>query len=117
MQSYLITEEISIKRQEGDTGRIEIILPGIIDPAAKTFHFQVKDASGDIIMQKDDTDFTVNGQNIFFDLIASDTVEKAGSYRWELEMRSQAEISTLARGNFYIVKEIIVYTEPEPEGE
>jgi hypothetical protein len=113
MNSYLATE-ITITRQAGDTGSIVFNVPVLIDLDTFTeVIFQVV-KGGVTIIDKRLTDsvaeLTVSGQTITIELWEDDTQGHRGTGRWECEIsgNSADEIITIGKGDFVIVKEIIV---------
>jgi uncharacterized protein YjbK len=107
MQSYIITAEIEIERQEGDTGSIVLTVPAVLDPSDYTITFSVKERKGTTIFTKTDTDWIRASQQITCYLAAVDTKGYAGNHEWELQFTSSTEIITVGRGCFKIIKEVI----------
>jgi len=108
MDSYIVIKETTIKRQEGDTGSIAFILPEIFDLTDKTFTFVVKTPVGNLVFEKTDDDWQRAGQEITAQLAADDTKGFAGNFhRWELQMQDDNNITTLAKGTFQILTELI----------
>jgi len=109
MSTYLISEEVNITRQEGDTADIVITVPSTITLSDFTeIKMQVKNGNN-LMMGKtlSGETITVNGQTITIPLLTTDTKNKSGLHRWELELSSTTQTITIARGNFTIIKEII----------
>jgi hypothetical protein len=109
MATYLIKREITITRQEGDTADVVIVVPDVIDMGNYEAHFSVKDNSRRTVMNKETGNGTayVSGQTITIPLAATDTKNKPGKHRWELQLTNETEVITIGRGNFVIVNEII----------
>jgi hypothetical protein len=108
MQSYIITQEIEIVRQEGDTGSIVMTVPAVLNPANYTITFKVMTRGGSLIFSKTDTDWIRAGQQITTYLKATDTKTYKGQHKWELQFTSSTEVITVGRGCFSIIKEIIL---------
>jgi hypothetical protein len=108
MQSYIITQEIEIIRQEGDTGSIIMTVPSVLDPADYTIDFQVRERKGRLIFEKVDADWTKAAQQITCYLDSDDTTGFRGEHRWELQFSSLTEVITVGRGCFSIIGEVIV---------
>ena len=112
MNTFLIGDEITISRQEGDTSYIEFQdIPTEISLVGASAKFQVKKKSKSdtaIISKTDASGITISGQNLTVNLLPSDTKNYAGRWRWELQITLQnTSIITIARGNFIIVAELI----------
>jgi len=108
MQSYIITQEIEIVRQEGDTGSIIMTVPSVLNPANYTITFKVKERKGAVIFEKADAAWTKVGQQITCYLAAVDTKGYKGNHEWELQFSSLTEVITVGRGCFKIIREVIV---------
>ena len=111
MATFLIGSEININRQEGDTADIVFTMPTILDLSLfAEVKFQVKNATKSVFTKSlTDNTITVNGQTITIPLLVADTTNKAGTHRWELEISNDTpEVITIAKGNFTIIKQIIV---------
>lgn len=111
--SYIATE-ISITRQEGDTGSIIFTVPAIIDlPEFTVVKFYVF-RSGTAVITKElgDSSGTLNvaGQTITIDLESDDTKGYKGTNKWELEISGNpdGEIITIGKGDFVVIKEQIL---------
>ncbi len=109
-----IAYDISITRQEGDTGSIVITVPDIISLADFTvIKFHVF-RSGSTIISKElgDSSGTLNvaGQVITINLEPDDTKGYKGTNRWELEISGNPdnEVITIGKGDLIIIKERIV---------
>jgi len=105
--SYIIKNEIEIRRQEGDTGNITIIIPEQIDLDGMVPILHVVDRKLNTIFKKEDSDWSINDQTISCSLLPTDTRGKSGNHKWELQLQSLNEVITVGRGNFLIIKEII----------
>jgi hypothetical protein len=108
MPTYLIGKEIAITRQEGDVADIVVTVPDILSMDGKTARFQVRDAGNRMIINKDQTGIDIDGQIITIELQPADTSKKSGKYRWELEVADDDGPITIGRGNFDIVKTMIL---------
>lgn len=109
MESYIVTKEITIRRQEGDTGSVVFVIPDIIDLDLYTeIKFKVSN-SGSLIFIKllSDNSISVENQTVTIPLLAVDTKLKSGNHFWELELSNDTEITTIGRGVFVIIKELI----------
>lgn len=107
MNSYVITERITVTRQEGDTGSLGFIVPAVLNPALFTIKLQVWTVSNKSVMLFEKTTWTVSSQTITAPMAALDTKGYAGTHRWEMEFRSLTEIITVGKGDFVIENEII----------
>lgn len=107
MNSYIITQEITITRQEGDTGVLQFVVPNILNPANFDITFQVWRMSRENSLLFKKEDWTVEGQQITTSLTEADTKGFAGRWRWEMQFTSAVEIITVGRGAFEIIKELI----------
>lgn len=104
MATYLINSEKTITRQEGDDADIVITVPVAFSLTGATVIFQVEDAKGNIIFTKTPTPV---GQVITITLDAVDTKGHYGNRRWELQVTKSGKITTIGRGDFIIVREMI----------
>lgn len=110
MATYLIKKEYDITRQEGDTADVVIVVPDVIDMQNYDVQFSVKSNMGVTIFDKKTADgtITVAGQTITIPLLATDTKDNPGKYRWELQISNNTpEVITIGRGVFLIVRELI----------
>lgn len=107
MATYLISREIAIVRQEGDAADIAVTVPAELSMTGKTARFQVRDSGNRVIINKDD-EIAIVGQAITIVLAPDDTARHAGNHRWELEVSDANGPITIGRGNFTIVKQLIV---------
>ena len=114
--SYTISEEYDITREEGATGSIVFsIASDVLDLGVySTVRFQVRNEE-DIdrtltptISKTTDSGITVSGQTVTVALAVSDTADKYGSdYRWEIQFEGNDEVIPLMRGDFKIIKKVI----------
>jgi hypothetical protein len=109
MTTYKIAKDITIERQEGDTGNIEIHISPVFDLTDKLIRFHVYSSSARLILKKENADFVRNEQVITCQLTEADTQRKSGKHRWELEIRNTdgSNITTLGRGAFIIIPSIL----------
>lgn len=114
--SYVITEEQDITREEGATGSITItVASDVIDlDTYSTVKFQVRMEDDidrtrtPVISKTSDSGITRSGQTVTIALSASDTLDLYGSdYRWEIQFEGNSEVIPLMRGSFIINKKII----------
>lgn len=114
MSAHLITEKLTIKRQEGDhPATIRIIVPALIDMSTFTeVKFGVYTSSGTLLFLKSlsNGDIVVSDQNIDISLGASDTTGNAGKHVWECEISKTGECITIGEGSFIIKKQLISNT-------
>jgi hypothetical protein len=109
MQSYLIVNEKTITRQEGDTGRIRFRQP-VINTGNYNVTFKVVTKGGATIFTKTNANFTksteVEDGITYYVLVvylsSADTTGWRGTHRWEMQLSSTTEIITLGRGCFTI---------------
>lgn len=104
MATYLISSEKTITRQEGDDADIVMTIPAAFSMTGATVIFQVEDAKGNIIFTKTPTPVL---QVITITIDAANTKGYSGNRRWELQVTKGGKITTLGRGDFVIVKEMI----------
>lgn len=104
MATYLISSEKTITRQEGDDADIVMTIPDEFSMTGATVIFQVEDSKGNVIFTKEPTPAL---QVITITIDAADTKGKYGNRRWELQVTKAGKITTLGRGDFIIVKEMI----------
>jgi len=113
MATYLISSEITITRQEGDTADIVFTGPGasVIDFTNYTeVTFAVKTNGQTAVFEKSISEGTIskNEQVITIPLLSADTKGKAGTHRWEMQISNATpEIITIGKGRFVITSEII----------
>jgi len=114
--SYIITEETDITRNEGDSNVVVITVSSdILDLSTySTCKFQVRneedvDRTQTPVISKDTSDgIVISGQTATVTIDPADTKNKYGSdYRWEVQFSDGTDIATLMRGAFIIDKEII----------
>lgn len=107
MATYLISREITITRQEGDAADVVVTVPATLSMTGKTARFQVRDSGNRVIINKED-EIAIVGQGITILLDPEDTARHSGRHRWELEVRDANGPITIGRGDFIIVKQLIV---------
>lgn len=115
MPTYLITQEIPITRQEGDTADIVFTVPTVLDMTGMTVRFQVfkgRTPYGNkvLISKKTGLGISTSGQVITVTLDPSDTVGISGVRVWELQVVHEAgsnERYTIGRGDFIVKPELI----------
>jgi hypothetical protein len=111
--SYIIVEEVTLTRQEGDTGELAFIVPEVLDPSLFTITLQVRTVPGEnevvgrLVLEKTGDDWTVEGQNISAPLEEADTKYWAGTHRWEMQFTDVQQVITVGKGDFIITGEII----------
>jgi hypothetical protein len=110
MATYNTARDISLRRQEGDSSDLTVIVPTLLDMKGATVRFQVKDIAGRLLIDKSTLQSTIflEGQTIHLQFDPTDTKRRSGIHRWELEVTISGSIYTIARGSFEIVKELIV---------
>ena len=106
MASYIIKQEITIERQEGDTSDLEILVPEVLDMATYEPTFYVIDRAKNKLITKLPADFVIDGQTITTNFAIGDTAGKVGKYRWQLEISNGTNTYTIGRGNFVIIDDI-----------
>jgi len=111
MATYLINNEITINRQEGDTCDVTFIdVPPEINLTDATAKFQVKTSATatPIISKTTDDDIVIVSQDITVNLLPEDTKGHSGRWKWELEVTlADTSVITLGRGCFNIIAELI----------
>ena len=110
MVTYNIARGIALRRQEGDSSDLKVIVPTLLDMTGATARFQVKDSAGRLLIDKSTLQSTVSleGQTIYMRFAPADSNRRAGVYRWELVVTIAGNIYTIARGSFEIIKELIL---------
>ncbi len=111
MVTYNTARDIALRRQEGDSSDLTVVVSGILPLEGATVRFQVSDIAGRVLISKStaDSSVSVEGQTIYLRFDPSDTKRRAGIHRWELEVTTiSGNIHTIARGPFEIIKELIV---------
>ena len=105
--SFVVTEEITITRQAGDTGQIWFILPDVIDPTGCDAQFQIRDRRDNLVctMQTPDT-ITIDGLNVYVTLSVDDFPTKEGAFRYEAELWDDEKNITFAKGPFVVLRNI-----------
>jgi hypothetical protein len=108
MTTILIAEEIHITRQEGDTATLRFIVPEVVSLVGRNIRLEVRTRAKELVFRKQGADWTVAGQNISANMLATDTRGYSGKHRWELQVNiAQTEVITIGRGNFTIEPELI----------
>jgi hypothetical protein len=108
MPSYIIKKEILITRQAGDSFDIVITIPSTHPMAGATIKFAIA-LRNMVFVLKTLEDCVVNGQELTILFQPADTRGKSGPYNWELEHTSSTGfVSTLGKGPFHAIKELIV---------
>jgi hypothetical protein len=109
MVTYNTARDIPLRRQEGDTSDLTVVVPSLLDMTTASVRFQVRDIAGRLLIDKSSADAsaTVEGQTIYIPFLPSDTKRRGGVHRWELEVTIAGNVYTIARGPFEIVKELI----------
>jgi hypothetical protein len=111
MQSYIISTEYEIVRQEGNTGSI-IIKQASLNPANYTVTFKVVTNKGSAVFSKLDAAWTRTtetiGTTLYYVITAylatTDTTGFTGNHRWELTFTSSTETITVGKGCFEITR-------------
>jgi hypothetical protein len=106
MATFIIKQEIPITRQEGDHSDIVIHVPAILPIDGATVEFAVFKAGAKII-KKVNADMTITDQVITIPFLPADTKGKPGTHKWELQIIRESVITTIGRGPFIIVQELI----------
>jgi len=105
MSTYLIENEYTITRQQGDISDVVFVLQNTLPLAGKTVKFHVYNTKDDCLMAKVSPDtITVVGQQITIPLLKNDTELLKGTLRWECELTSLTERITIGHGPFVVVK-------------
>mgnify|MGYP006268563201 CR=1 FL=1 len=111
MPAYIIKSEATITRQEGDTSEIKFIIPNVFPLYGEVFEliFAVYSRSGtrQFIKTTLNGDFVIDAQTATTYLQVDNTKGIWGTYRWELQYRDAGSITTIGKGNFEILKELI----------
>jgi len=107
MASYLITQEITITRQEGDTADIEFTVPDVLDITNATVIFQIRNAKNTILYNAAPVPVA---QDITVPLLPATTKGYSGRHRWELQVNISGAIITIGKGDFVILPEQITAT-------
>jgi len=110
MATYIIGEEIHIRRQAGDNADLEVIVPNQLPITGADVTFKLRDPDGVTLFTKTTTDCTIIQQTITIPFLPSDTRGRAGKHRWELQLQKPTDYGTvtIGRGDFNIIKEEIV---------
>jgi hypothetical protein len=105
MPTFLVKQEKTIIRQEGDTADVVFNLPEIIDPSEYEIKFSLFSnvAQGTILFSKTD-EIIVEGQQITVPILPADTLNKQGEKYWELSIETSEVKHTIGKGIFKIVK-------------
>jgi hypothetical protein len=110
MSTYIISSEIQLIRQEGDTSDIVFVVPDVLSLTTFTeIKFSVFRNSS-VIIEKllSDGSISVLSQTITIDLLPDDTKGYSGDYKWELEISNLTPtIITIGRGMFTLIAEQI----------
>ena len=111
MAAYIITEKITIRRQEGDyPANIIIIVPVLINMDIFTeVKFNVYNDDETLLFSRtlSGGHITVTDQTIDVTLEASNTLNKEGKYKWECEISRTSEVITVGEGSFIIKNQLI----------
>ena len=105
--SYLVFESVTIKRKEGNTGKIVLQFPSTFDPADYGIKFQVVTRGGDVVFAKTESDMTISSQNVTIPLVVNDTKGKSGNHIWECEITDTGVLITTGEGPFKIPRKYI----------
>lgn len=111
MATYIISREIDLTRQEGDTADIVFVVPAALDMDLFTEvkFLAVKRGVDTIDKSVSGGTITVSDQTITIPLLAADTKSKSGEHKWELEVSNATpEIITIGKGTLTVTKELIV---------
>jgi hypothetical protein len=108
MASYIIKNRIKITRQEGDDFDVIFNIDPDYSLVGATVKFGVFRTNPDKpIIQKTGASVNITGQQIRVDIAASETLNKNGLYKWELEVTKGGKIATIGAGDFEIIKTYI----------
>ena len=115
--SFLVRAEVTITRQEGDTGSIEFIIPATIDMTGMDVIFEVQDVDEQSVFKKEsdvsETQIEIDladsrGQYVAILLDGTETKGFAATdHRWELQVSDGDDIITVGKGTFVIQSEVI----------
>lgn len=103
MATYLIKNDFTITRQEGDIADIVFVVQDTLLISGMTVKFQVFKSRTVVIDKVSPTTITVVGQTITIPLLQADTQDLKGTLTWELELTSTGKRITIGKGNFVIV--------------
>ena len=108
MATYLIDNQFTIRRQQGDISDIIFIVQNTLLISGMVVKFQVRNNKGELVMDKvSPTNITVAGQQITIPLLQEDTQALRGSLTWECEITSTGKRITVGQGIFEIIKTYI----------
>ena len=108
MATYLIGKEIKITRQAGDAASVQITVPNVLSMTGYTARFQVRNNAGRVLIDKSGDALTIVSQVIYIPLLPEDTKNRDGVHRWKLQVSNINGPITIGRGDFQIIKEMIV---------
>ena len=106
--TYLIAEEIEIKRQEGNSASLVFQVPkeeeGGFDIMPLNVEFEVRDRKGNEVFIKGNTHWikSENTNTLYTKLKPQDTNGKAGIHRWYLKLYNSLDSWDIGRGDFRI---------------
>jgi hypothetical protein len=105
MSTYLIKEDFTITRQQGDISDVVFVLQNTLPLTGLTVKFHVFNTKDECLLAKiSPTDITVLGQQITIPLLKDDTETLKGTLRWECELTSSTKRITIGKGAFVVVK-------------
>ena len=104
MATYLIQNDFTITRQEGDISDIVFVVQNTLLLTGMTVKFQVFNSKSEIMMDKvSPTNITVVSQQITIPLLQADTQSLKGSMTWECELTGTGKRITICKGAFVII--------------
>ncbi len=106
--TYIIAEEITIPRREGDTSSLIMIIPDLIDVTHRNIVFHVYNRREELILSKESPDWYKDGQTIYTSLHPDDTDGLAGRHRWALKVSDASTKYSIGKGDFIITPKIIL---------
>ncbi len=108
MATYLPKQEYTITRMEGNDCDFVVVVPNLFPLAGITAcEFKVEGSNDELIFSKTMPTITIAAQTITIPIAASNTANKNGTYRWELQTTIGGKITTIGIGDFIILNKVI----------
>jgi hypothetical protein len=108
MATYLPKQEYTITRIEGNDCDFVVVVPNLFPLAGITAcQFKVEGSNDELIFNKTMPTITIASQTITIPIAATDTANKNGKYRWELQTTIGGKITTIGLGDFILINKVI----------
>jgi len=108
MATFIIAQEVTITRQEGDLADLVLVVPDILPLTGRTAKFRAEKIDGTAFIEKQSPDIVMLLQVITIPILPADTDGNSGKHRWELKVYdAQNNPITIGKGVLYVLKKMM----------